>query len=65
VCGLHPPLRVRAPGRYAVTEPTLAAALTGILASHTGELLLPADAKAAKWAFELADEMLKARRSSV
>jgi hypothetical protein len=38
-----------------------AAALTGLLASHTGEVQLPADAKAARWAFELADAMLKAR----
>lgn len=38
-------------------------ALTGILAAHTGEVSLPSDAKAAAWAYEQADAMLKARSS--
>jgi hypothetical protein len=40
-----------------------AAALQGILAAHSGEVQLPADAKAATWAYEQADAMLKARSS--
>jgi hypothetical protein len=36
-------------------------ALTGILSAHSGDVQLPADAKAARWAYEQADAMLKAR----
>jgi hypothetical protein len=38
-----------------------AAALQGILSSHSGEVSLPDDAKAAKWSYQAADAMLAAR----
>ena len=38
-------------------------ALQGILASHSGEVTLPDDGKAAKWAYEFADK-LPARRAA-
>jgi len=40
-----------------------AAALTGILASHTGETALPSDGSASREAYEYADAMLKQRNT--
>jgi len=41
-----------------------AAALTGLLASHSGEIELPDDDKAAKWSFAFADAMIARRNTS-
>ncbi len=38
-----------------------AAALSGIVAAHSGETALPADDKAARWSYQAADAMLAER----
>lgn len=42
-------------------------ALTGIIASHTGadDIALPPEARAAKWAYEYADAMMRHRQTAM
>ncbi len=57
----HLPAKTLAFDHLELRDYFAAAALTGILASHSGETALPADDKAAKWSYQAADAMLKER----